>query len=380
MGQKYQIMVGIDGRSISEKLVGVGHYVFNLIQYYTQNGIRCIVFTKGTSDLLSNLKNKYLKIIQIEPSANLKTQEQNHDWEQNKLAPILKKIKLDIYHATDSAGIPKGIQIPTIVTIHDLIPYLIPVIQDEAESKYYKMRIETAILVAKKIIAISNSTKNDIEKILKIPPSDIRVIYQGISKFKKSPKYCWDSLKQKFNIQKRFLIYVGGIARRKNIDKLIIALSLLKPALDFQLVVVGQKHKPLNDELNEIARKNGVHKEIVFTGYLEDKDKNTLLQNAEMLIYLSSYEGFGLPILEGFQAEVPVITSNVSSMPEIAGKAAYLINSRDSESIAKAVRKLSTDEKLKHLLVKKGKIRVQDFSWEKTAQETLSLYQELIKE
>jgi len=99
-----------------------------------------------------------------------------------------------------------------------------------------------------------------------------------------------------------------------------------------------------------------------------------------MLIYLSSYEGFGLPILEGFQAEVPVITSNVSSMPEIAGKAAYLINSRDSESIAKAVRKLSTDEKLKHLLVKKGKIRVQDFSWEKTAQETLSLYQELIKE
>jgi len=371
--------IGFDGRCISINPQGAGNYVLNLVKALLAKKVNCVVFTKEASPSLLHLNNPYLKVVLIPIRSYPTIQQQNHEWEQKKLMPYLEKNCLNLYHATDSAGIPKNIKIPAILTVHDLIPYRIPM-ADPNQFKYYKLRIETALSLAQKIIAISKSTEKDLERILKVKPSRIKVIYHGISRFKKSSGDSLISLKRKFRIHKDYLIYIGGIARRKNIDKLIIALSLLKPALDFQLVIVGQKNKPLNDELNEIARKNGVHKEIIFTGYLEDRNKNALLENAEMLIYPSSYEGFGLPILEGFQAGVPVITCNVSSMPEIAEKAAYLINPRDSESIAKAIRELSIDEKLKHSLIKKGEIRVQDFSWEKTAQETLSLYQELIKE
>lgn len=374
-----KISIGLDARTVHEKPVGVGVYVLNLVKYFLSQKIKCFLFTERASNQLRRLKDPNLKLIKIPANPRLKSYEQRYEWDQKRLPLYIKKTKIDLYHATDSGGIPKNLKIPIVLTIHDLIPYLTSDISDPKQLKFYKLRVETAIPLASKIITVSRSAKRDIEKILKVPSLKIVVIYNGIPSLTKAPKNNLVRLKRLFRIKGDYLIYIGGIARRKNIDKLIRAFGLIRSDFNLQLVVVGQKHQPLTAELENLVKKKELNQSVIFTDYLKDIDKDTLLINAKILIYPSSCEGFGLPILEGFQAKVPVITSNISSMPEVAQDGAYLINPLEPRSIAKAITKLLLDKKLRNHLIKQGKQRINEFSWQKAASQVLCLYKQILQ-
>jgi len=241
------------------------------------------------------------------------------------------------------------------------------------------MLIRAATLRADKVLVDSYSVKNELMDRLKVPEEKIHVVPLGVS-----PGYrvvdnrnLIKSVKEKYGIKKDYILQVGNIEPRKNLPRLFNAFSLVKEKTNnsYQLVNVGKKGW-LYKEIFEMLNKYGLQEDIIFTEYVPEEDLVLLYNGAELLAYPSLYEGFGLPILEAMSCGTPVITSNVSSMPEVAGKAALLIDPLNGEEIAWAIHKVLTDTELKNRLKNSGLERTAFFSWEKTARQTLEVYQE----
>ena len=243
---------------------------------------------------------------------------------------------------------------------------------------------------AKKIITISKASKNDIIKAYGVSEDKVVVVCPGIkseiqnSKSETNTKLKMQnskSLKEKFGIDKEFILFVGTLQPRKNIGKLIEAFSRLKTQdlrlkTDLELIIVGKKGWMYEDILNA-PKKFGIADRVKFLDSVTDEDLPSFYKNAICFVLPSLYEGFGLPILEAMKYGCPVITSNVSSLPEAGGDAAVYFNPESVEDIAEKIEKVISSEKLRQEMVKKGYEQVKKFSWEKTARETLKVLQEL---
>jgi len=375
--------IGLDGRSITDPPTGVGNYLLSILKEFLKRKIQCVLFVEDITKPLSTIKTPYLEIVKIPFNPSLVRHERRYEWEENRLPVYIQKTKIDLYHAPDSAGIPKNLSIPKVLTVHDLIPYIMPDLpdRDPNQFKFYEKRIKNAVKRANKIIAISYTTKHDLENLLKVASNKITVIHQGVGIFRKVNSQAINEIKKRFKINRDYIIYNGGLAERKNVDKLIQSFSLLRYKFDLQLVIVG-KIIPSFKKLEKIIQKENLKNSIIFIlKYIPEKDLSILLQGARALVFISSYEGFGLPVLEGFQAEIPVILSKIPVFLEIAKDAAYYIDDYlDPSSIAKGIEEVLTNKRLRKSLMKRGKERVKNFSWEKTAQKTISVYQSLIKE
>ena len=173
-----------------------------------------------------------------------------------------------------------------------------------------------------------------------------------------------------------YLLYVGTLQPRKNLVRAIEAFGLLKRDSTLKFVIAGKKGW-LYDEIFEKVKELNLENEVIFTGYVPDEDLPELYKNAKAFIFVSLYEGFGLPVLEAMSYGIPVLTSNTSSLPEVAGDAALLVDPENTEEIAKGMERLLTDEKLRQQLISKGKEQIKKFSWEKAAKETLQVLEEV---
>jgi len=277
---------------------------------------------------------------------------------------------LDVFHASDWTH-PPAKKTKLVTTIHDLSFLKWPTSVHPQVLAVQKRRLKEIEKRVDGVIAVSGATKKEILKNLKIPEEKITVVYEALPgdvfSFEKANSHNeLSKLKTRLGLEKPYFFASGSLAPRKNTERIFSAFDSFYRKNDFQLVVAGECRPKLN-----------LPPGVVLTGFISREDYLLLLSGAEALVYPSLYEGFGLPVLESFALGVPVVTSNVSSLPEVAGEATVLVNPESVEEIAAG---MEIALKNKNDLVKKGKEQVKKFSWQKCARETLAIYEKVFKE
>jgi glycosyltransferase involved in cell wall biosynthesis len=285
---------------------------------------------------------------------------------------------LDVFHSPDHV-FPACKKIPTVLTIHDLAFLLYPENYTRINRAYLASMIPQSVKNAAKVVTDANNTKEDLMRLLQVPEGKIQVIHPGIeSTFHPVPRDEGNEIRIKYHLPESYVLYVGTLEPRKNIASLIRAYAKVRKneGVSQGLVICGGLGW-LYQDLFKLVRELGLQNEIIFTGHVPNEHLPAIYSGAELLVYPSIYEGFGLPVLEAMACGTPVITSTVSSLPEVAGDAALLVNPYDVEELASAIEKVLSDSELRTKLITKGLERARLFSWEKTARETLAVYQEV---
>jgi len=244
---------------------------------------------------------------------------------------------------------------------------------------FLKLLVTLAARRSDRIITVSRDSKKDIVQILKIPESKICVIYEAgssrVSSFTIAKNKAREKLKKRYGTDKKFILNVSASHPHKNLHRLMEAYDILckRYQIDCQLVIVGIKGQA-QSALMSLVKELCLEKRVMFTGWIPNEDLSLLYSEAELFVFPSLFEGFGLPVLEAMAHGTPVVSSNAASLPEVAGKAAVLVDPYSVDEIAEAMHRILTEGNLRSKLVKKGRQRARRFSWEKTAKETLAVY------
>lgn len=302
-------------------------------------------------------------------------------WENMELPRQVKRDRVELLHVPAFAP-PLIRPCRVVATVHDLIELIFPNAMGWPSRFYWSQWLPRAVRGADRIIADSQSTKADIEKYLGIDEKRIAVIYpSGHEGFTSdvSQESLWETRRQ-FGIREKYFLSVGTLEPRKNIFRVIEAfqkfLERKKESPVYQLVLVGSLDFGHGRFFERLRRQcPAVWDSLVFTGYVPKENLNLLYTGAEVFVYPSLYEGFGIPVLEAMASGVPVLTSRFSSLPEVAGDAAFYVDPMDSNAIAEGLFALTEDERLRKELVQKGLERRKRFSWRETAREILRVYE-----
>ena len=292
---------------------------------------------------------------------------------------------VQLFHATDHL-LPYLPQTPTVFTLGDLTFFSHAQTHARLNRTFLRLMMPLFLRRANGIIAISASTQRDMEAQYGPLSTPSRVIYPGVhSRF--HPVEDDSRLAQvraRYNLPERFVLYVGTIEPRKNLPVLIRAFQQAaledQAALDGVKLVIGGKKGWMYEETFAQVQALGLGDRVIFTGFVADDDLPVLLSLAELFVFPSQYEGFGFPVLEAMACGTPVITSNVSSLPEVAGDAALLVSPMDVAGVARAIRRVMGDAGLRMAMAEKGIAQAAGFSWARAARETLEFYQEIVHE
>ncbi len=289
----------------------------------------------------------------------------------------LKKHNIDVFYSGDTYVSMKT-SVPTLIVCHDIAYKHYPNHLRASHKKYYQNNFPKFHKKADHIVAVSNFTKQDIVSTYDIEPDKVTIGYNATPKgFKPLEEDEKKKIKGELTKGNPYFIYVGSLHPRKNVVNLIKAFDIFKKeqGTDHKLVLVGRMAWK-NEELKKTYETTTHRDDIIFTGHISNEQLPRYLAAAEALTYVSVFEGFGIPILEGMSSGTPVITSNVSSMPEVAGDAALLIDPHDPSSIANGMQEVISNTQLREDMISKGFERTKEFSWKKTADH---IYEELRK-
>lgn len=298
-------------------------------------------------------------------------------WFEWSVPYYLKKYKIDVFYSGDTYASLKT-SVPTLIVCHDIAYKHYPDHIRQSHKKYYQKNFPKFHRKASHIVAVSNFTKQDIVATYGLDPRKVSIGYNATpSGFSPLNEIQKKEVQKELTNGNPYFIYVGSLHPRKNVVNLIKAFDLFKleHGTNHKLVLVGRMAWK-NEALKKTYETTVHREEIVFTGHITNEQLPRYLAGATALTYVSVFEGFGIPILEGMSSGIPVITSNVSSMPEVAGEAAYLIDPHDPQSIAAGMHSIATNSELCKELIDKGKERVKEFSWDNTAKH---IYKELKK-
>ena len=235
--------------------------------------------------------------------------------------------------------------------------------------KYYRTFYPKFAAKASRIATVSEYTKADLVNLYKQPESKIDVVYNGVNEiFKPIPEEEKNHILNKWSEGKPYFLFVSSLHPRKNLKNLLLAFDEFKKSApkEEKLLIVGAKMW-LNSEMENTLNNMHFKEDVVFTGRVDDQTLAQLVASALALTYVSRFEGFGIPIVEAFRSGTAVITSNVTSMPEVAGDAALLVDPESVESITQALKLISEDDVIRNSLIEKGKMRQEKFSWQKSA-------------
>jgi glycosyltransferase involved in cell wall biosynthesis len=285
--------------------------------------------------------------------------------------------KIDVVHSVELDYAVAVSSSPWVTTVHDLGPLTHPEYFSKSRPWMRKISIQQAIKKAAVIVAVSNTTAEAIEHIAKRPLSDrLQVVPEGVSKefFIPQDGRCLSSLKDIPPEGTPYFLWTGSFNPRKNLKNVVDAFQQVADHIPQHLILaggLGWDHGSLLVEIDNSPFKNRIHR----PGYVSDEQLRALYQGADGFIYVSLMEGFGLPILEAMAGGCPVVTSNISSMPEVAGDAALLVDPKRPSEIANALQRLSTDRQLRQELAARGLRRANSFTWEKSADAMLKIYE-----
>lgn len=305
-------------------------------------------------------------------------------WRSFLLIKQLKKDKIQLYHGL-SNEIPSGLKknnIKSLVTIHDLIFKVFPQTYGFIDRHTYDIKFKKSCQNADKIIAISESTKQDIIKFYNIAPSKIEVIYQSCNPlfYKLLPPKESKQIIKENKLPQEYLLFVGSIEKRKNLKLLIEAYQYLPNKLKIPVVVVGKGSKSHKKELLQLIEEKEMTKKVIWIYSLKSNHHlQAIYQQAMALVYPSVYEGFGLPVVEALLSKTPVITSNTSSLPEAGGPSSLYVNPNDAQELATAIQKVLTKPQLRKTMIENGyRYAHEKFSPKQVTQKLMQCYQEIL--
>lgn len=300
-------------------------------------------------------------------------------WTQVGLALQTFKEPLDVlFVPAHTLPIIRKPGLKTVVTVHDLGSEYLPKTHQLKQRLYLSFMQKAQLRRATKLIAVSNATKLDLVKKVGIDQKKIGVVYEGFDKnlFKQMRVDTLVNSLRQFNLKpKSYFLFIGTVQPRKNIERLIRAFANISKSLSYDLVIAGSKGW-LSDEIYKLPKNLGIESRVKFLGYVDDKSLPVLYSGAIALTFPSLFEGFGLPIIEAQACGCPVITSNVSSMAEVAGHGAILVDPYDTSDIVKGMEEVINNERRK-MVIKAGRENIKRFSWEKAARETLKVLEEV---
>ncbi len=371
--------IGFDAKRAFNNYSGLGNYsryiISNVCRFYPEND--CLLYTPTIADpdLFQEPEGTTIK----RPKTKLGSHFSSY-WRSFRLAHRLNDDGVHVYHGL-SNEIPYGIHrtmIRSVITIHDLIFMEHPELYKPFDRYVYKKKAQYGARNASRIIAVSEQTKQDIIRFLGVDESRIRVVYQGCHRqfYNRVSPENKQYIRQRFNLPKDYLLYVGTIEERKNLLKIIEALD--KGNIYCPLVVVGRKTSYYNQVKNYIEKKG--MQNIHFLDQVQVSDLPAIYQGSSGFIYPSSYEGFGIPILEALNSGVPVITSAGGCLEETAGKGGLLINPNDNEQMIDAIRKILDDTALRDRLVREGGSHAMKFREEQTIPALYKVYLECVND
>jgi len=364
--------IAIDIRPVLKKeKTGVGFYTLNLINSLAETDKENTYYLYSKIKFFSSSKRP-----PVLPGENFK-----HVIDRFNLGPPRLLKNMDIFH-TSSFDIrpPKGAKF--VITVHDIIPKVFPEGHTKETIEKLDSSLGPVLSASSLIVADTQSTAGDLKKHYPRESLDkVRVVYPGVGDefavLPENAKNLYNKTLLKYNIYSNYIIYIGTLEPRKNVTGLIKAYHSLKSWYNIkqQLVLVGMKGW-MYDDIFKLTEDLGLKNNIVFTGYVPREELKIFYNLADLSVYPSFYEGAGLPVLEAFKCGCPVVTSNVSSMPEFAGDAAVLINPNSTDSISEGIYSLLSSEELRNDLRQKGLKRAAEFSWKRTAGDMLKVFKE----
>jgi glycosyltransferase involved in cell wall biosynthesis len=292
----------------------------------------------------------------------------------------LARRRVDLFHAPHYVVSPLT-TCPYVVTIHDCIHLRFPeYLPSRMAHGYARAMMAHAARRARRVLTVSEASKEDILHYLRVPATKVEVIHNALDERLAATPGADDiaRVRERFMLRAPFVLYAGNIKPHKNLERLIEAYARLRQDgdTDLGLVIIGQEVSNFPG-LRRLVHRHQLHRQVRFFGFVPDETLAVLYRLATVFVFPSLYEGFGLPPLEAMAAGTPVITSNVSSLPEVVGDAALLIDPTDSGAIAAAIRRVLDDEPLRTSLVAKGRERVTHFSWARSVERVRQVYEEL---
>jgi glycosyltransferase involved in cell wall biosynthesis len=293
------------------------------------------------------------------------------------VAGAIAKERVDVYHST-SGSLPMGYRRPSVITVHDLAIYLHPEWFPGKQLFSRRIVVPASVGRARKVVVPSQATKRDLQRLFAVPSEKIAVIHEGVARHGQTSE-------PPFGLKHPYFLFLGTIEPRKNVDGLVRAYAALAERFPklvgrTELVVAGAKGwkwERAFAEAEAANRKFGSSgPKVRLVGYVDDADKDALMANALAFVFPTWYEGFGLPVLEAMSLGVPVVSSNVSSIPEVVGRAGLLIDPGREPELVLAMKHLLEDPAKRQELGRRAIERSTEFRWEKTAGETLEVYEE----
>jgi len=364
--------IAIDIRSAGHEKTGKGWYTFNLVSEMLRQDREneYLFYTDTAKHPFGNHKNVSFKVF-VEKS-----------WKWHlKVLKDLQTEKADLFFAPSSyiipAFAPKSLK--TVITVHDLAAFLFPRTYAAKSVLIERMTLKKALKKAEAVLTVSENTKKDLLKKFKYPAHKIHLTPCAPSAFFRQPvsEKDLEGIKKTLKLPDNFILAVGTLEPRKNINTLIKSFVIIKRKYpDFKLVIVGKKG--WNYHLIEHALKHyKMEKEVIFAGYLEDHELQKVYALAKVFVFPSLYEGFGMPPLEAMASGCPVVSSNSSSMPEVVGQGGLLIDSSNAVKIADSVCSLLADDQVRLMMIERGRMQEQKFQWEDSAKKALEVFRGL---
>jgi glycosyltransferase involved in cell wall biosynthesis len=299
---------------------------------------------------------------------------------------IAARERADIIHFPYNWSFPLRKSAPCLLTIHDVIPLNFREAQGFFTNLFlYRPGMRMATRLNDAIATVSEFSRQDLSENLGVPLTKVTAIPNGLNDPHPPDEDLQAALRERFKLGDGLVLYVGGIHERKNVARLIRAFAKFRREEHFpgKLLITGSVsgapyQEKMKAQLDQVVASTDVSDYVIFTGFVSDRELEALMRLALFLVYPSLYEGFGIPILESMQIGTPVITSNLTAMPEVAGEAALLVNPYRVDDIAAAMARLLNDPSKREELVERGKQWAREFSWDRTAEEYLELYRALI--
>jgi len=377
--------IGIDaGPAFRLSKTGVGNYTYHLINHLLKNAPNDEYVLWYQVPLLT--KYSIPEIFLDQPNVRvIKSRLPDRFfllWARycSKFSFIDSMVNVDVFHATSVWGFPLRMAGKRVITVHDVTFLTTPDSYTKGELNLIKI-FTRSVQNADLVIADSSNTKKDLVELLMVPEDKIRVILLGVddSFHPIDDGDLIHSIREKYRLENDYILHVGTLQPRKNLVRLIEAFHQIQQngSIDCQLVLAGGKGW-MYDEIFQKVSVLGLESKVVFTDYISEEDLLVLMNGAAVFTLVSLYEGFGLPPLEAMACGTPVIVSNISSLPEVVGDAGILVNPYDVDEIARAIHEVLVNERLREEMRVKGLERAKQFSWEKTAKETLKAYEEVL--
>ena len=368
------MLIGFDASRINIGVkTGIENYSTKLLHWLKKNDHKnqYLLYTPNDNDP---------EFLDLPPNFHIKKFTFPFFWTQLRLAWCLLfcKQKPDLVFVPSNAipflFILFNRRIKKVVTIHDVAFKYFPSSYSFINRFYLNLSIIFSVKFADKIITISQTTKNDLIKFYGADEKKIEVTYLGFAAGDEEiKKEDVERTKEKFGINKEYLFYLGRIETKKNIVNLVRAFyELLSEEYDLQLVLAGKKGFGF-EKIEEVLKELNVKDRVIITGYVNEKERQVLLENSSALTFVSLYEGFGIPVLDSFSAGVPVVLSKIPVFEELYSKASILVDPQDVQEIKEGIKKVLENKKTRERLIKSGKELLKNFSWEKCARETLEI-------